>query len=104
MRRLGGVLCEKDTAHSGVRRISFLLLAGFICPFCLSNHLGDIVHRVFIQSFMPVFGIIALSHFKLLHKADHSHQAEFTGKRRQASDTDLLKGHHLCIHCTQLSR
>jgi hypothetical protein len=77
---------------------SFFLFGDFIRLFFLSHHLRDIIHSVLVQPLMTVFGIIALSHFKLLHKANHSNQTEFTGKRRQASDADLLRGHHLDIH------
>src|SRR3989304_472081 len=34
--------------------------------FLLLNHFGNIIHAILIQPFVAVFGIITLSHFKLL--------------------------------------
>ncbi|HET6595691.1 MAG TPA: hypothetical protein VFG81_08715 [Anaerolineales bacterium] len=50
------------------------------------------------QPLMTILRITAAPHFKLLHEANHPSRAPLPGKGSQASDSNLLRSHHLHIH------
>ena len=76
----------------------YALFLFFLRRFFLACHFGNIFNRELIKPLMAIFGIIAMSHFKLLHKATCIRGAEFTEQNFEAFDVKFVRGEIFSDH------